>query len=390
VATVSHLSADEAAAHLGVSRTTLYAYVSRGLVTSEPVPGSRERRYPRSALDALKARRRDGRDPTRWASLESSITLIDGERLWYRGRDACELSRSATLEEVAALLWTGTTEGAETLFPVENNHVPGQEPRRGLVGETAAAADRLIAALVSERARHPLSLSEPTEPTFRAAARTVSALFDAVGASGDGTLAERLARGWSAPSADDLRAALVLCADHGLSTSAFTARCVASTDAPLHNALLGALCALEGRRHGGAATGEIADLLDDVARLGAERGCGRVLAQRGRLPGFGGGGGAYRRVDPRAQELLGRLELAPTDPAAQAIEFARGFGGEPSVELALAALVRRAGLARDAAFALFALGRSVGWVAHAFEAAAAGTLIRPRARYSGPPPQAIG
>jgi len=113
-----------------------------------------------------------------------------------------------------------------------------------------------------------------------------------------------------------------------------------------------------------------------------------VLAQRGRLPGFGGGSGAYRGGDPRGLELLARLDLPPTDPAAQVIAFAQDYGGSPSIELALAALVRRAGLPGDHAFAVFALGRSVGWVAHALEAAAAGTLIRPRARYAGPPPAA--
>jgi citrate synthase len=54
-----------------------------------------------------------------------------------------------------------------------------------------------------------------------------------------------------------------------------------------------------------------------------------------------------------------------------------------TIDLALAALARRT--PRDG-FILFALGRSAGWVAHAFEAAAAGTLIRPRARYVGPAP----
>jgi citrate synthase len=70
----------------------------------------------------------------------------------------------------------------------------------------------------------------------------------------------------------------------------------------------------------------------------------------------------------------------------QAIAFARELDAGPSLELALAALARRAKLPEDAAFALFALGRSVGWVAHAFEEAASGRLIRPRARYTGPSP----
>jgi citrate synthase len=162
---------------------------------------------------------------------------------------------------------------------------------------------------------------------------------------------------------------------------------VASTDAPLHNALLAALCALEGRRHGGAAVGEIDDLLDDVERLGARRACNRALARSGRLPGFDGNR-IYAAGDPRANELLRRVALPASDPAARAIAFARGVGDSPSLELALAALARRARLPSEGAFALFALGRSVGWIAHALEAAAPGTLIRPRARYVGPPPAA--
>jgi citrate synthase len=50
------------------------------------------------------------------------------------------------------------------------------------------------------------------------------------------------------------------------------------------------------------------------------------------------------------------------------IAFAKRYGGSPSIELALAAFSRRRFLPVDAAFTLFALGRSVGWVAHAFEA----------------------
>jgi len=384
-----HLTAEEAADYLGVSRATLYAYVSRGLVLSEPPAGSasRSRRYPREALDTLRARRDERRDPAGRALrggapvLESSLSLIADGRLWYRGRDACELSRTATVEEVACLLWAGTTDGAEDLFP----RTSSRRSRR-----IGSLADRLVACLVEERARHPVTLAEPTATALRAAARTISALFDAAGARGAGTLAVRLARGWRTASSDDLRAALVLCADHELNTSAFTARCVASTDAPVHTVLLAALCALEGRRHGGAAGRDVCDLLDDIERLGAEDACRRVLARRGWLPGFGPRHTLYPDGDPRAAELLRRLDLPATDPAAQALAFAREVEGDagPTLELALAALARRARLPDDAAFGLFALGRSVGWVAHALETAREGTLIRPRARYVGPAPEA--
>jgi citrate synthase len=375
------LVAEEAADYLGVSKRTLYAYVSRGLVVSEPTAG-RERRYPRWSLDELKARRAERREPAagalRWGTpvLESTLTLIDQGRLFYRGHDAVELSRSASFEQVASLLWRGTAEGASDLFPGAS---------RGRVRGGGEVVNRLVACLVEERARHRLSLAEPSPATLRDAGAIVAALFKAAGATGRGPLAERLARGWRTVAGDDLRAALILCADHELNASAFTARVVAATDAPLPNALLAAFCALEGRRHGGA-THELADFLDDVERAGAMRACERALAHRGGAPGFWGGHPFYPHGDPRAVELLRRLDLPARDPAAKAIAFMKDLGIEPTLELALAALARRARLPRDSAFALFALGRSAGWTAHALEAAAGGALIRPRARYVGPPP----
>jgi citrate synthase len=372
---VQYLTAQEAAEYLGVSRATLYAYVSRGLVASEPGRG-RERRY---SLESLDARRRGGAGLLGSGApvLDSSLTLIDRDRLWYRGRDVRELSRTASVEEVACLLWTGSTGGARDLFPRASS--PPSKRVKGTL------ADRLVACLVEERAQHPVTLGRPGTPTLRSAAATVSALFDAAGAVGSGSLAKRLARGWSATKTSDIRAALILCADHELNTSAFTVRCVASTDAPIQNALLAGLCALEGRRHGGV-TREVDDLLDDVERLGVDPACRRWLGRTGRLPGFTAAVGVYPGGDPRALELLRRLALPPEAPAAQAIAFAETIGALPTIDLALCSLARKAALPPDAAFGLFALGRSVGWVAHALEEAASGSLIRPRARYTGPAP----
>jgi citrate synthase len=381
----AYLTAPQAAAYLGVSRATLYAYVSRGLVASEPEPGSRSHRYPRTGLDELKASRERRHDPNLRAHgalnggaplLDSALTSIVRGRLWYRGRDACELSRTVTFEEVAHLLWAGKTDGAHELFPKS-------AARRGRRRD-GSLADRLVACLVAGRTEASVTLSEPSRPTLRAAARRISRLFDAVGSVGGGTLAERLARGWGAPNADDLNAALILLADHELNASSFTARCVASTDAPIGNVLLAALCSLEGRRHGGVSD-RVEELLRDAERDGARRASRRILSRDGRLPGFGGR--VYPDGDPRAAELLARLQLPAAHPVAQVIRFAHDeLGVRPAVELALAAVIRGAGLRSDAAFALFALGRSAGWVAHALEAASEGTLIRPRARYTGPAP----
>ncbi|HTJ20774.1 MAG TPA: citrate synthase, partial [Gemmatimonadaceae bacterium] len=92
------IGAAEATRALGVTRPTLYAYVSRGLIRSEPAPGvTRERRYAREDVARLRRRADERRNPDKVAAhalqwgmpvLESSITLIGGDTLFYRGHDA--------------------------------------------------------------------------------------------------------------------------------------------------------------------------------------------------------------------------------------------------------------------------------------------------------------
>src|SRR5689334_12326580 len=110
------ITADEAAQLLGVSRATLYAYVSRRLVRSQAAPGNtRARRYARDDLQRLKQRSEARRAPDKatahalhWGLpiLESSITFIDGRTLYYRGLDVITLARTHSLEDVAGLIWS--------------------------------------------------------------------------------------------------------------------------------------------------------------------------------------------------------------------------------------------------------------------------------------------
>src|SRR5262245_3592915 len=114
------IGAAYAASLLGVDRATLYAYVSRGYIRSQALPGTpRERIYSRDDVERLRQRTEERRAPDKatahalqWGLpiLESSITLIDGRKLFYRGLDAERLARSRSLEEVAALIWTGSFE----------------------------------------------------------------------------------------------------------------------------------------------------------------------------------------------------------------------------------------------------------------------------------------
>src|SRR5690349_1426954 len=133
------IDAAEAARMLDVSRATLYAYVSRGFVRSRAAASAstatRERRYSREDVERLRRRTEERRAPDKAAAralqwgmpiLESSITLTDGRRLYYRGLDAAMLARARSREDGAAVLGTGArarprtraTEAGQTRAPL--------------------------------------------------------------------------------------------------------------------------------------------------------------------------------------------------------------------------------------------------------------------------------
>ena len=109
------LTAEEATTSLGVSRQTLYAYVSRSRIGVTAAPDDPRRSlYDAADVRRLAERNRNGRSRRAVAAstiswgepiLVSAITRIEGGRLEYRGQDAIALSATATLEDVAALLW---------------------------------------------------------------------------------------------------------------------------------------------------------------------------------------------------------------------------------------------------------------------------------------------
>src|SRR3981081_1295432 len=104
-----YLNADEAASALGVSVATLYAYVSRKMVRSERVEGSRSRKYWKADIDRLSGRLAPSVVGPSQAALvsQSAITLITENGLFFRGHDAIALSQHASVESLAALLWPG-------------------------------------------------------------------------------------------------------------------------------------------------------------------------------------------------------------------------------------------------------------------------------------------
>jgi citrate synthase len=387
------IDAAEAVALLGVGRATLYAYVSRGQIRAEPDPADPRRRlYRRADIDGLRQRKARGRRPEQVAEatldwglpvLDSGVSLIADGRLFYRGRDAVQLAREATLEATARLLWD--------CGPID----PFDAPPPPMPAAWLPVLPPLAGLAPIDRAQALLALVPPALPSWR---RTAARLWPEAAALVRLIVAAALGRAPSAlpvhamlgqawgldrAGADKLRAALVLSADHELNASTFTVRCIASTGAALPAALQGGLAALSGPRHGGMIR-RVEMLFDEVARDGDPE---RLIAGRvGRgdsVPGFGHP--LYPAGDPRGAALL-----ALAEPAALTLGLVRAVadltGQGPTLDVGLVALARQLGLPAGAAAALFAIGRTAGWLAHALEQAAQNRLIRPRARYTGPMP----
>ena len=396
-----YLDAGRAAEELGVSVATLYAYVSRGMVRSEAVEGKRRnRRYRAEDVRRLKERKERRRDPDgvvegalHWGTpvMESGITLIDDGRLYYRGRDVEDLAGHKTIEEVAALVWTGEEAVAQDLFQREERQLSG---RIGTVLESVSGmppVEVFQVLLPLAAAEDPTAYDLRATAVARTGARILRLMTEAVSGRDAPGLAETLARGWGRGEIGALLdAALVFCADHELPVSTFAARCVASSGASPYAVVLAGLAALGGIKHGGEI--ELVEaFLREVEDAGDARAVISGRLRRGEsIPGFGHS--LYPEGDPRGAGLL-RLtaEAYPESPAVKlsttvAEDVLRLMGERPTVDFALATVARVLRLPSGGAVALFGLGRTVGWIGHAIEQYENNSLIRPRARYTGEQP----
>jgi citrate synthase len=185
--------------------------------------------------------------------------------------------------------------------------------------------------------------------------------------------------------------------ENGLGNSSFAARVTVSTKASLASAVVSAYCAFTGALHGGA-PGPVLDMLDDIEASGDIDGwLEKQLAAGGRLMGFGHR--VFRIRDPRAEVLRAAIASLEANPGRLA--FARevetkalaalarckpGRSLQTNIEMNAALLLEALGVPRDAFTQVFAVARSVGWLANAMEQQKTGRMIRPASRYIGPRP----
>lgn len=376
----------EALARLGVKAQTLYAYVSRGRIAARPDPEDPRRSlYAVADVVRLCGDDESAADIGQWLpppaesdapdlEIRSSVSMTDGRRLFYRGRDAAQLAETATLEDVARLMWDARA----------TNPFVEVRPRVGAIPGHSARG-RLFAALARRAEEDAEFKPRPPEAMRVECARILDEAVDAVAGPGPRLfLHQRLARTWKVrePDAHLVRRALALAADSGLDAPALAARAAAAGGASPAGAAFAGLATLAG-------SGTIIDLARESAWVVAVRrqavDAARRAHEAGALSGFGDP--AWPGGDPRAAALLAVADL-PQDIARAMREGQDMTGRPPTFGLALVAVARRLELPRDAAPDLLMIGRLAGLLAHALDQTTNGSPIRTRVRYVGPEPGA--
>ncbi|MFF7947819.1 citrate synthase [Streptomyces griseorubiginosus] len=407
--TEHRLSTKEAAELLGVKPETVYAYVSRGQLSSRRVPGGRGSTFDAKEVETLarRNRRESGGSPGSGGelSVRTRITFIDRDRYYFRGVDATDLAARHSYEEIAEWLWTGQLHPGVTFTAPESSV---QAARRAVdaLPEHTSPTDRLRVAAIAAAAADPLRFDLSEEAVLGTARTLIPTLVAALPPvtrnqrRDDGPLAHRLWTRLSGRKPDDasLRAldtALGLLVDHDLAASTLAVRVAASARAHAYAAVSAGLGVLEGPLHG-AASGLAHKLLLDVLDQGdAAPVIAEELRAGRRIPGLGHR--LYPGEDPRARALFALLEEIPrAEPALLAARdivatTARHAPLHANVDLALAVLTASSGMPSTAGETVFAVARTAGWIAHALEEYGERPLrMRPSGIYVGPkPPQPL-
>src|SRR3954453_19202340 len=171
-----YLSAREASAELAISQATLYAYVSRGLIRSEPSADSRSHRYRAEDVRTLKDRRTPAPEPRGMRSfdadlpvMDSSVATITEDGPIYRGVNCVDLAQTDTLEHAATLLWDVT--GVDPFAPDNCPQVSDEMRAIAAAARRAAPIDRAIAVLALASSADPRAFTRAADGRAMVGAR---------------------------------------------------------------------------------------------------------------------------------------------------------------------------------------------------------------------------
>ena len=398
------ISAQEAARRLGVKPATLYAYVSRGLLTSSKSRDGRTSRFDADEIEKLSRTGRRAHRPTRTGSVDvviaTGITRIDNDHgPIYRGRPAVELARMWSFEQTAEWLWTGLEPADLPNWPPSRLRSEGRPLTGDLLPWPAEAAPfhRLLNVVAMLAAGDPYRHDLRPEAIAVAGRQMIASFAEAppVGKGRKtGSVAERLwARLARRPAPEGavavLDAALVLLADHDLAASTLAARVAASTRADPYAVAVSGLGVLSGPLHGGASRAAHRLFVETEMAGGPAPVLGELLRRGEVIPGFGHK--VYSDADPRARALWRLFIDADFDPRRIAVAedlltaATARVQAKANIDFAMAAFIYAAGLPDDTGEWIMAIARTAGWLAHAMEEYHETPLrFRPRAEYIGP------
>ncbi len=349
----------------------------------------------------------------------TTLSLIDGRggRLLYRGYDINDLAAKSTYEEVCYLLWYGRLpnrselaelsrefRGMRTLPPallsLLHDLPPSAHPLEALRtvispmrGYDENPDDESPAANL-RRAKRLTALTS----TIVAAFQRVRQGKDPMSPHPDLNHAANSLYMLTGEVPDPLREKAsdtyyILLAEHGYNASTFTARIIASTLSDMYSAISGAIGALKGPLHGGAAQSTMEMLLRIGSVDGVEPYIRGLFEQKRKVPGFGHR--VYKVEDPRAR-ILRRLSRQIAEKTDGLIWFeiservdalvAQLRGTKeiyPNVDFYSASLLHNLGISTDLMTPMFACSRIAGWTAHVIEQQSDNRLIRPESEYTG-------
>ncbi len=355
------ITTEEAAARLGVKAETLYAYVSRGIVTRRLADSGKGSEFARREIERLAITRgsRPGRRGAFDVTVATRVSSIDGDQLFFRGVPIAELVAASTFEETADLVW----DGADGPWPTApTTRVSGIHKFRG--------PDRMRIVVAHDAARSP-TRTATNPPLVRATARSlIVSVASSVGDGAPTSVASILAgAGADAKLIRLFDIALLTMADHEMATSTLAARVAASTRAGAHDVILAGLGTLAGPLHGSA--GRLAhDLFVRAATVGVDEAVEETIRNGQRLPGLGHQ--VYRSADPRTQPMLDALDSVISPQKRRLISdlLSAMTARVPKLancDLALGAMSFALDRSPDLAEIIFSTARMAGWVAHAIE-----------------------
>ncbi|HEX4835945.1 MAG TPA: citrate/2-methylcitrate synthase [bacterium] len=350
----------------------------------------------------------------------TALSLVDGRggRLIYCGYDINDLARNSTFEEVCYLLWYGRLPNRSELAAL-TDELAGMRALPPVLLKVlqdlpgTAHPLEVLRTIISPMLSYDRNPGDGSRDANLRRAKHLTALTSTIVAA-----AHRIRRGKQpvTPRADLNHAAnflfmlhgtepdplsrkaqdayYVMLAEHGYNASTFTARVIASTLSDMYSAICGAVGALKGPLHGGAAQWTM-EMLLAIGSLDKVDSYIRELFRQGKkVPGFGHR--IYKVEDPRAR-ILRVLSQQVAEKTGGVIwnEMSQRVDGlvaqlrgtkeiYPNVDFYSASMLYNLGIPTDLMTSVFACSRVAGWTAHVIEQQSDNRLIRPESAYTGP------